>query len=93
MADYVKALKHLGSYCKFTDEMRNEGIKERLRDRFIAGIRNDRVLRPLLMEKLTELSFDTAVRTAIEQASKDIESLQRGVTARPPIPDVGHTTV
>ena len=51
------------------------------------------MLRPLLVEKLTELSFDTAVRTAMEQASKDIESLQRGMTALPPNPDVGHTTV
>ena len=51
------------------------------------------MLRPLLVEKLIKISFDTALSTAIDQASKDIESLQRRGTARPPNPDVGHTTV
>ena len=89
VTDYVTALKHLSSYCKFTDEMRNE----RLRDRFIADIRNDGMLRSLLAEKLTEITFDSAVKKciAIEQASKDIETLQwSGVGNHP---DAEHTAV
>ena len=79
VTDYVKALKHLAIDCKFSDGMRNE----RLRDRFIAGLRNERMLRPLLAEKLAELTCDRAVQRciAIEQASRDIETLQGGETA------------
>ena len=71
VTDYVKELRHLASYCKFTDKMRNK----RLRDRFIAGIRNGRMVRPLLAEKLTEIIFDSAVSKkciAIEQASREL---------------------
>ena len=89
VTDYVKALKHLASYCKFKDEMRNE----RLRDPFIAGIRNDRMLRLMLAEKLTEIIFDSAVKKCItiEQISKDVETLQGGVVRNHP--DAEHTAV
>ena len=40
MKDYVAVLKHLASECKFGDSMRNE----RLRDRLVSGIRDDKML-------------------------------------------------
>lgn len=93
VADYVKALKHLAIDCKFSDGMRNE----RLRDRFIAGIHNDRMLRLLLAEKLTELTFDRAVQrcVAIEQASRDIEALHgsESIPTHPANEDKVDTTV
>ena len=78
VADYVKALKHLAIDCKFSDGTRNE----LLRDRFIADIRNDRMSRLLLAETLADLTFDKAVQRciAIEQASRDIETLHGGET-------------
>ena len=74
VADHIKALKHLAIDCKLSDGMRNE----RLRDCLVAVIRNDRVLMPLLADKLADLTFDRAVQRciAIEQVSRDIETLQ-----------------
>ena len=78
VAEFVKALKHLATECKFSNEMRTE----RLRDRLIAGIRDDKMLRVLLSKKITKLTFEGAVQqcVAIERASKDIVTLQGGAT-------------
>ena len=76
VGEFVKSLKHLASKCQFRDDIRND----RLRDRLIAGIRNDRILCSLLGEQLSDLTFDKAVQrcVAIEQASKDIECHTEG---------------
>ena len=70
----MKTLEHMAAKCQFSDDARND----RLRDRLIAGIRNDRMLRSLLSEKLADLTFDKAVQrcVAIEQAAKDVETLK-----------------
>ena len=64
----MKTLKHSAAKCQFTDEARND----RLRDRLTAAIRNDHMLRSLLSDKLADLTFDKAVQrcVAIEQAAK-----------------------
>lgn len=71
---YVATLKHLAVDCKFTDEMR----QERLRDRLVSGIKDDKMLREMLKEKLEDLSFDVAVRKclAVEQANKDVRAFR-----------------
>ena len=73
--DYVAVLKHLASECKFSDSMRNE----RLRDRLVSGIRDDKMLRDLLKENLEDLTFERAVTKSIahEQANKDVDALRR----------------
>ena len=53
VSDYVATLKHLASECKFSDVTR----AERLRDRLVSGIRDDKMLRDLLKEKLDDLIF------------------------------------
>ena len=74
MSDYVATLKHLASECKFNDVTR----AERLRDRLVSGIRDDKMLRDLLKEKLDDLTFEIAVRRclAIEQANRDVQVFQ-----------------
>ena len=86
VSDFVKVLRHLAAKCKFHDDQRNE----RLRDRFIAGIKDDRMLRALLGETLTDLTFDKAVQrcVAMEQASRDVETL-RGEAGLQPRPHEG----
>ena len=71
----MKSLKHLTSKCQFSDDIRNDRLRDRLA---IAGIRNGRMLRSLLGEKLSDLTFDKAVQrcVAIEQASKDVETYE-----------------
>ena len=68
VSDYVATLKHLANECKFSDVTRSE----RLRDRLVSGIRDDKMLRDLLREKLDALTFKLAVRRclAIEQANR-----------------------
>ena len=68
VGNFVKTLKHLAAKCQFSDDARND----RLRDRLIAGIRNDRMLQSLLSEKLADLTFDRAVQrcVAIERQRK-----------------------
>ena len=74
VSDYVATLKHLASECKFSDVAR----AERLRDRLVSGIRDDKMLRDLLKEKLDDLTFEIAVRRclAIEQANRDVQVFQ-----------------
>ena len=74
VGDFVKTLKHLAAKCLFSDDARSD----RLRDRLIAGIRNDRMLRSLLNEKLADLTFDKAVQQclAMEQSAKDVDTLK-----------------
>ena len=55
VSDYVATLKHLASECKFSDATR----AERLRDRLLSGIKDDKMLRDL-KEKLEDLTFENA---------------------------------
>ena len=74
VSQYVAALKHLATDCKFNDAMR----LERLRDRLVSGIRDKRMMSELSKLKLEELTFDIAVAKciAIAQSYKDVEALQ-----------------
>ena len=74
VSNYVATLKHLASECKFSDVTR----AERLRDRLEYGIRDDKMLRDLLREKLDDLTFEIAVRRclAIKQANRDVQVFQ-----------------
>ena len=74
VSDYVATLKHLASECKFSDVTR----AERLRDRLVSGIRDDKMLRDLLKEKLDDLTFEIVVSRclAIEQAKRDVQVFQ-----------------
>ena len=75
VSDYVATLKHLASECKFSDVT----PAERLRDRLVSGIRDDKMLRDLLKEELEDLTFEIAVRRClpIEQATRDVQVFQR----------------
>ena len=66
--------KHLASECIFSDVTRTE----RLRDRLVSTIRDGKMLRYLLREKLDDLTFEIAVRRflAIEQANRDVQVFQ-----------------
>ena len=81
VSQYVAALKHLATDCKFNDAMH----LERLRDRLVSGIRDKRMMSELLKLKLEDLTFDIAVAKciAIEQSYKDVEALQGGKEANP----------
>ena len=72
---YVATFKHLVTECKFGEAMRTK----RLRERLVSGIRDSKMIIELLKVKLADLSFDLAVQKclAIEQASKDVQVLQR----------------
>ena len=74
VSDYIATLKHLASECKFSDVTR----AERLRDRLVSSIRDDKMLRYLLREKLDDLTFEIAVRRclAIEQANRNVQVFQ-----------------
>lgn len=74
VSDYVAVLKHLASECQFSDDMR----QERLRDRIVSGIRDKRMMSELLKVELKDLTFDSAVSKciAIEQSFKDVQALQ-----------------
>ena len=65
----MAALKHLASECKFKDGM----LAERLRDRLIAGMHDDRMLRTLFSENLADLTFDKTVQMCVakEKAGQD----------------------
>lgn len=67
-------LKYLASECKFSENMRNE----HLRDRLVSGVRDDRMLYDLLKKKLNDLTFDKAVTKCLahEQANKDVHALK-----------------
>ena len=73
-SDYVATLMHLASECKFSNVTR----AERLRDRLVSGIRDDKMLIDLLKEKLDDLTFEIAVSRclAIEQAKRDVQVFQ-----------------
>ena len=57
MSHYDAVLKHLATDCKFNDAM----CMERLRDRWVSGFRDKRMMSELLKLKLEELTFDIAV--------------------------------
>ena len=74
VCDYIATLKHLASECKFSDVTQ----AERLRDRLVSGIRDHKMLRDLLREKLDYLTVEISMRRclAIEQANRDIQVFQ-----------------
>ena len=75
VSHYVATLKHLATECKFGEAMRTE----RPRDPLVSGIPDSKMITELLKVKLADLSFDLAVQKCldIEQASKDVQVLQR----------------
>ena len=72
-SDYVATLKHLASECKFSEVTR----AERLRDRLVSGIRDDKMLRDLLKEKLDYLTFEIAVRSGDRTSQPRRPSISR----------------
>ena len=81
VSQYVAALKHLATHCKFNDAMR----LQMLRDRLVSGDRDKRIMSELLKLKLEELTFDIAVANciAIERSYNDVEALQGGKESNP----------
>ena len=74
VSQYVAVVKHLVTDCKCNDAMR----LERLRDRLVSGIRDERMMSELLKLKIEELTFDIAVAKsiAIKHSYRDVEALQ-----------------
>ena len=51
--DYVAKIKHVAVDCKFSAAVRDE----RLRDRFVSGVRDDIMVAKLLTKKMEELNI------------------------------------
>uniref|UniRef100_A0A8C4R8D4 Retrotransposon gag domain-containing protein n=1 Tax=Eptatretus burgeri TaxID=7764 RepID=A0A8C4R8D4_EPTBU len=71
VADFVARVKHSAVPCKFTAEER----PTRLRDRFISGLRDAKMVAAIL--RLTDITFDSAVVTAssVEQTLTDVRAI------------------
>ena len=74
MADYINELKHLSNKCKFGDN-----LNERLRDKIVSGLNNDKMVRKLL-DQGDGLTFNKACNICLqmEQGEKDTQKLLQG---------------
>ena len=73
VSTFLAEIRKLSEYCNF-----KENLEESLRDKFVVGIRDDKIQRRLLQER--NLSLDKAVELALamEQATKDVISIHKG---------------
>lgn len=73
IADFVARMRRMAADCKFSAEIRCE----RMRDRFVAGVRDEKILKVLLQADYEELTFDVAVTQAmaLERVAADTEEL------------------
>ena len=73
VADFVARLKHLSFACKFTPDER----PARLKDRFIAGLQDQKMVSAILRIKFEDIMFVNAVETAsaVEQSLKDVRAI------------------
>ena len=73
MAEFVARLKHLSVACKFTPVER----PARLKDRFIAGLQDQKMVSAILRMKFEDITFVIAVETAsaVEQTLKDVRAI------------------
>lgn len=71
VADFVAALRNLAEHCAYRDT-----LEIMLRDRIVCGIRDEKIQRPLLVEK--ELTFQKSyeIATSMEITSKNMAVLQ-----------------
>ena len=71
VAEFLAKLREIAQYCEF-----KETLEERLRDRLVSGIRNDRIQRRLLAEP--KLTFNEAhqIAIAMELAEKNSQALR-----------------
>ena len=76
VAEFLAKLQEFAQYCEF-----KETLEERLRDRLVSGIRNDRIQRRLLAEP--KLTFKEAheIAIAMELAEKNSQVLRDGQTS------------
>ena len=61
VADFVARVKHLSVACKFTMEER----PTRLKDRFISGLQDPKMVSAILRTKFEDITFSAAAETAL----------------------------
>uniref|UniRef100_A0A8C4NLR4 Retrotransposon gag domain-containing protein n=1 Tax=Eptatretus burgeri TaxID=7764 RepID=A0A8C4NLR4_EPTBU len=73
VADFVARVKHSAVACKFTAEER----PARLRDRFISGLQDAKMVAAILRMRSVDVTFDSAVGTAsaVEQTLTDVRAI------------------
>uniref|UniRef100_A0A8C4PYU4 CCHC-type domain-containing protein n=1 Tax=Eptatretus burgeri TaxID=7764 RepID=A0A8C4PYU4_EPTBU len=73
VADFVARVKHSAAACKFTAEER----PARLRDRFISGLQDAKMVAAILRMRGVDVTFDSAVGTAsaVEQTLTDVRAI------------------
>uniref|UniRef100_A0A8C4Q5E6 CCHC-type domain-containing protein n=1 Tax=Eptatretus burgeri TaxID=7764 RepID=A0A8C4Q5E6_EPTBU len=82
VADFVARIKHSSVACKFTAGER----PARLRDRFIAGLQDAKMVSAVLRLKGEAITFDSAVSTAtaVEQTRGDVRAITGHAGSRAP---------
>ena len=73
VADYVARLKHASVPCKFTAVER----PARLKDRFVSGLQDPKMVSAVLRLKSEDITFNSAVETAaaVEQTLGDVRAI------------------
>ena len=71
MLEYLSALRVLSEFCEFGTELNTY-----LRDRFVCGINNSRMLQKLLSTTNLDLDKARTCALAIESATRDCEFIQ-----------------
>ena len=80
MATYVAELLRMARYCDF-----GGNLNISLRDRFVCGLKNEAVIKKLLLEKDLDLPKAIAIETATKTASRDTTELGKGSTTAAPV--------
>ena len=82
VAEFVARIKHSSVACKFTAGER----PARLRDRFIAGLQDAKMVSAVLRLKGEAITFDSAVSTAtaVEQTHEDVRAITGHAGSRAP---------
>lgn len=73
VAEFLANLREIAQYCEFSTS-----LEERLRDRLVSGIRNDRIQRRLLTESTLTFNEAHKIAVAMELAEKNSEVLKAG---------------
>ncbi len=71
VSDYILALKRLSKHCNF-----ERTLAERLRDRFVPGLKKEGMQRRLLTEKTLTWESACQIALSMEMAEKDTQSLK-----------------
>jgi len=97
VADFVVGVKHLSIACKFTTEER----ATRLKDRFVSGLQDPKMVSAILRTKFEDITFGAAVKTAsaVKRTLRDVRAIavqtmagNLGINAMSRAPQAARTT-